>query len=82
MAHPRPPLKTELGDINNDYIDDLHARMFLLCERELATLEKPDEPDPFEMLSKRIALIEKFLRVRKLTAEIYPKRHKRKKKRR
>jgi hypothetical protein len=64
------------GDIDNDWIDSLHQRLFAHLEQDIAVLDSigTAKPDPVEQLRNKINLLEQMLKVRRLMREVWPKR--------
>lgn len=60
-----------LGEVDDDWFDDVHRRMFLYLERQLAALERAENalPDPAKEMRKNLDLLERVLKVRKLMQE-------------
>ena len=73
-----------LGEVNDEWFADVHRRMFLYIERQLAALERAENalPDPLKEMRDNLDLLEQVLKVRKLTREAQPRRQSLRKKRR
>lgn len=66
------------GDIDNDWIDSLHQRLFACLEQDIAAFERIANvrPDPVHEVREKINLLEQMLKVRRLMRETWPKRQK------
>lgn len=71
------PFKDD-GDLDGSWIDDLHRRMFLIVEHDLALLEHARMDDPKKDVRETLDLLERALRVRRLMSSVYPKRARKK----
>jgi hypothetical protein len=64
--HPPPELLDRHGNLNQDFIDNLHFRMFLIQEQHLAALERAAEerPDPIAEAMRKVELYRKMVDLR------------------
>lgn len=72
------------GDIDPEWIDGLHQRLFHRLEQDIAALEHIGDarPDPLAEIREKVSLLEQMLKVRRLMGEAWPKRQKPRSKRR
>jgi hypothetical protein len=72
------------GDIDFDWIDGLHQRLFHCLEQDIAVLERAQEagPDPSVAISKNLKLLEQYFKVCRLARQSCPERQKPRGKRR
>jgi len=67
-----PPLLTKEGDLNPDFIDNLHLRMARAQERNMAELERAQDcvaGDPVTDLMRHIELLKRLIALRRAMRE-------------
>ncbi len=64
------------GDIDPEWIDSLHYRLFACLEKDIIAFERVGtvKPDPLYEIRDKIKLLEQMLKVRRLMREAWPKR--------
>ena len=83
--HPPPELLDQRGNLNSEFIDNLHFRLALIQEQQIAALERvaDERPDPIAQALRKVELYRKIvdLRLAMHKEQLMWSRVKRKKKR-